>query len=258
MIRVVDLTVHYGIRPVLRGINLDFVPGQLVAILGPNGMGKSTLLSAMAGILAPVKGYVEIDGVRRRESPETELAIRKNLVVLADRPWLPKERTGREFLMGVGRLYGHDDDSLMEHVDRLLDLFALVKEAEWPIRSYSNGQQKKVAVCSALVSRAPSMILDEPFSGGLDPAGILALKRVLVRLAHEEQATIVMATPVPELLEEIADRVIILQEGRVAADGNVNDLCRGAATQTLAEALEKLVHSQTLDSLRRYFTRTTP
>ena len=70
----------------------------------------------------------------------------------------------------------------MDHVDRLLRVFELEREGDWPIQSFSNGQQKKIAICAALVTEAPVLILDEPFSGGLDPSGILALKRILQRL----------------------------------------------------------------------------
>src|SRR6266436_3190521 len=105
MISVVDVTQHYGIRPVLRHINLTIPPGSLAAVIGPNGMGKSTLLSVIAGVLTPQHGRVEIDGLHRKSSIENELAIRRLVVYLPDRPWLPKNRTGREFLLGVGRLY---------------------------------------------------------------------------------------------------------------------------------------------------------
>src|SRR5205823_8211134 len=115
-------------------------------------------------------------------SVEEELAIRRAAVYLPDRPWLPANRTGREFLLGVGRLYDIADERLMDHADRLLALFELADRADAPIRDYSSGQQKKVAICGALIADAPALLLDEPFSGGLDPSGLMALKRVLQRL----------------------------------------------------------------------------
>ena len=181
MIQVVDLTQHYGVRPVLRGISLTVATGELAVVLGANGMGKTTLLAAMAGVLAPQKGWVEIDGARRRQSPEIELAIRRRVAFLADHPWLPSNMTGREFILGVGRLYDHGEDRLVEHADRLLSVFELTREGDWPIRSYSNGQKKKIALSAAPISEAPLLLLDEPFSGGLDPAGILTLKHILRR-----------------------------------------------------------------------------
>lgn len=239
MIDVVNVTQHYGVRPVLRGVDLHIERGELVGVLGPNGMGKTTLLSVIAGVLSPQKGHVEIDGFRRRRSVEEELEIRRRVVYLPDHPWLPKNRTGREFLLGVGRLYGVEEERLLRHVDQLLTLFDLEKEGDWPIRSYSNGQQTKVAMCSALATEAPVMLLDEAFSGGLDPSGILALERVLKHLAHERGATVVMSTPVPELVEEVADRVAVLREGRVAAFDTIEGLRRETeCASPLSEVLD--------------------
>jgi ABC-2 type transport system ATP-binding protein len=254
VIHLFEVTQHYGIRPVLRDITLKIPAGRLTAIVGPNGMGKTTLLGVMAGILSPQRGYVEIDGLRRRRSEEEELAIRRRVVYQPDHPWLPTHRTGREFLLGVGRLYDIESNRLIEHVERLLTLFQLAREGDWPIRGYSNGQKKKIALASALVTEAPILLLDEPFAGGLDPAGILALRHVLRRLAAEPERTIVMAAPVPELVEETADEIIVLRDGRVAA----HDTLAGLRRQTncdgsLAEVLARLTHPQTLENVERYF-----
>ena len=217
MIELHDVTQHYGVKPILRGISLRVERGELVVILGPNGMGKTTLLGVMAGVLSPQRGEVRIDGMLRRGSVEEELAIRKMSVYLPDQPWLPAARTGREFLLAVGRLYDLDDERLMDHVPHLLDLFDLGEQADSPIRSYSAGQQKKIALCSALVTEAPVLFLDEPFSGGLDPAGLLTLKRILQHHVRRKELTIVLTSPVPELVEEIASRIIVLHHGEILA-----------------------------------------
>ncbi|HEX7379286.1 MAG TPA: ABC transporter ATP-binding protein [Pirellulales bacterium] len=254
MIRAVDLTQHYSVRPVLRGVSLDVEQGEMVTILGPNGMGKTTLLGVLAGVIQPQKGHVEINGLRRYRSPEEELQIRRLVYYLPDHPWLPKNRTGREFLFSVGQIYGLEFDRLFDHVERLLRLFDLAHEGDWPLRSYSNGQKKKLAVCAALASEAPLLLLDEPFSGGLDPAGIFALKRVLRRLAERHEATIVMTTPVPEVVEELSDRIVVLREGRVAAFETVEGLRRMAhSSGTLSEALARLLHPETLNNVAHYF-----
>ena len=256
MIRLVDVVQHYGVRPVLRGINLEIPVGQLVAIVGPNGMGKSTLLSVMAGILQPQRGYVEIDGLRRRSSPQNELAIRRRVCYLSDHPWLPKNATGREFLAAVGRIYEIDDQRLLDHIDRLLLLFDLTVEGDWPISSYSNGQQKKIALASVLVTEAPVLLLDEPFAGGLDPAGILALKRVLQRLAARDDMTVVLTTPVAEMLDEIAERILVLREGQIAVDDTPQGLRERTGEQgSLAGALEQLINPQTVENIEQYFDR---
>jgi ABC-2 type transport system ATP-binding protein len=254
MIRVVDVTHHYGVRPVLRHVNLEVQTGELVAVLGPNGMGKTTLLGVIGGVLWPLKGYVEIDGRRRRASEEDELAIRRRVAYLPDHPWLPGLRTGREFLLAVGRLYDIDDDRLMDHTERLLSLFDLHEQGDWPIRSYSNGQRKKIAICSTLVTEAPVLILDEPFAGGLDPSGILVLKRILQRWAADGKVTGIIAAPVPELVEEIAQRIVILQDGQVVAFDTLDGLRRQTGCSgSLAEVFERLVHPRAAENLQQYF-----
>ena len=217
MIKVVDVWHHYGIRPILRDVSLHVEHGELVAVMGPNGMGKSTLLALIAGILCPLKGHVEIAGLKRRSSIENEIEIRKKLVYLPDDPYLPSSSTGREFLLAVGRLYEIEDQHLMEHVDSLLELFDLEKQGNSRISSYSTGQRKKIGICSALVTEASILILDEPFSGGLDSAALLALSRILKNLADRNDVTVVMAVPVPELVEPIAHKIAIVAEGKILA-----------------------------------------
>lgn len=254
MIRVVGLTQHYGIRPVLSDITLEIPTGTLVSILGPNGMGKSTLLGVIAGVLTPQEGFVEIDGARRKQSAEAELEIRRKVIYLPDKPWLPGNRTGREFLLATASAYSIPPVRQFDHVDRLLQLFELEARGDSPIRSYSAGQQKKIALCSALITEAPVLLLDEPFSGGLDPSGILALRSVLRRLTRELGATVVMTTPVPELAEDLADQFVVIRDGVIPVAGTLEDLQSYAeCTGTLADVLERLISPRTLSNLDHYF-----
>lgn len=254
MIRVENVTQHYSVKPVLQDINLEFYPGTRTAVIGPNGMGKTTLLSVLGGVLQPQRGFVEIDGMVRRSSMEAELEIRRRCVFLPDNCWLPKNRTGREYLLGVGALYDIDATRLIDHSIRLLRLFELGTLADAPIRTYSAGQRKKICLCSALITEAPILLLDEPFSGGLDPAGILALKYVLERLAVDEQRTIVVTTPVPELVQEIADRIIVVKQGRIVLDGTFEDLRRAAGGNgTLDDILERVIFPETMEYIEQYF-----
>ncbi len=257
MIDVVDVTCHYGVRPVLRSLNLRIECGEVVALMGPNGTGKSTLMSVMAGTLAPLKGHVEIDGRRRRSSVENETAIRRKVAFLATDPYLPLMRTGREWLLAVGRLYGVDDERLMENVGRLLSLFDLKDREDSTIASYSTGQKKKIAVCAVLATEAPVLLLDEPFSGGLDPSGILALKRILQRITQRGGATVVMATPVPELVEELATRIIMMRDGQISTDDTLAGLrAKMGATATLCDIYGQLTDPEINQKIERYFEGT--
>jgi len=256
VINLTGVTHHYGVRPVLRDVTLHVKEGELVAVMGPNGMGKSTLLGVVAGVLCPLKGNVQIAGLARRSTVANECSIRQQVAYLPDHPWLPKNMTGREYLNAVGRLYDVDIERLMEHVVRLLSLFDLTAQADSPIRVYSNGQQKKIALCGTLATEARVLVLDEPFTGGLDPSAIMALRRVLERLASRKDVTVLMATQIPELAQALAHRVAVLRNGTIVAYDSVNALreqtqCSGS----LGDILERMIHPESLERIDRYFER---
>jgi len=256
MINVVDVSHHYGVRPVLSHVNFRVPTGQLVAVMGPNGVGKTTLLGIIAGIMAPAKGHVEINGLRRRAGEDVELKIRKQVAYLPDHPWLPEFMTTREWLLAVGQLYDIESDRLMDHIDRLLDLFQLTEKGDSPIRTCSNGQKKKIAICGTLVTEAPVLVLDEPFTGGLDPAAGLALRRVLKHMADTGAATIFMASQIPELVEQMAHQIMVLSGTHVLAYDTMDGLrAKTGCAGGLPEVFEKLVHPETLAHIENYFNR---
>jgi ABC-type multidrug transport system ATPase subunit len=256
MIKVIDVSHHYGLRPVLSHISMDIAEGQVVAVMGPNGVGKSTLLNVIAGILAPAKGHVEINGLTRRADAETELKIRKQMAYLPDHPWLPEFMTAREWLLAVGQLYDIDSERLMDHISRLLELFQLFDKGEAPIRTCSNGQKKKVAICGALVTEAPILVLDEPYTGGLDPSAILAFSRVLKLLAERDGRTVVMASQIAEMVGPLAHRIAIIDGTRLLAYDTLDGLrAKTGWAGSLPEVFEKLVHPRSAEEIESYFNR---
>jgi ABC-type multidrug transport system ATPase subunit len=253
MIRLANVTQYYGARPILRNLSLDVLTGEVLAVMGPNGTGKSTLLQVAAGLLWPLEGYIEIAGMRRRSTAETELAIRKQVVYLSADAWLPARSVVKEFLIAVGRIYGHDDKRLLDHADKLLTVFNLTEQAYTPIAKLSTGQRKKAALCSAFIAETPILILDEPFSGGLDPSGILALRKVLTHMASRDDITALIATPVPELVEQFAEKVAVMHDGEIiAVDTPAAIKVRYGSAGSLEEALERVLEPRTLEHVDDY------
>src|SRR3954464_15707224 len=125
MLRAAQLTHYYNVTPVLEDINLEVPEGQCVALLGPNGIGKTTLLNILAGVVFPTFGHVEINGLRRRGSVDEELAIRRECVFLPDDCWLPPDRAGADWRLAVGRVYGVPNERLFQRAKSLIDVFNL-------------------------------------------------------------------------------------------------------------------------------------
>ena len=253
MIQVSGVFHHFGLRPVLIDVNLTVESGRTLAIIGPNGMGKTTLLNIMAGVLSPAEGMVWINGLQRRSSAEYELLIRKRTMYLPAEIWIPHGITGRDLVLGVGETWGVDNRRLFDHTDRLLKVFQMDRIADAAVSGYSSGQKKKIGLCAALVSDASILLLDEPFSGGLDPAGLTAMKEILKHLTSCQDRTVVLTSPVPELVEEVADDVLILDGGRVLKHAPVRDVIRDSGAVTLNEALRKLIFPETEGELQEYF-----
>lgn len=253
LIQLDGVTFHYGLRPLLRDVSLSVGRGELVVLMGPNGMGKSTILSIMAGAITPLKGRVIVDGLVRRSTPENELAVRQRVAYLPDHPWVPLTMTGREYVVGVGRLYGVDDDTLFGHAERLFDLFQLTEKADSVIGAYSTGQKKKICLAAVLATDAPILLLDEPFSGGLDPEALFSMRRVLQYLAERKDRTVVMTTPVPELVEGLAHRIALIDKGAIAVYGTPAELMAQTGAATLEEVFTKGWGHDSGSRIDRYF-----
>lgn len=253
MIQADNIFHHYGSKAVLNGPSIEVSRGEIVVIMGPNGMGKSTLLACLGGVQPPQGGRVLIDGEPRYQDEAIELRIREKVVYLPDSPWAPPARTCRQWAVAVGLLYRTDERFVLQHVDALINLFEMEKVADSPIESYSAGQKKKASLITALAPDTPILIMDEPFSGGLDPTGLFAIKRVLTLRARKKNNAVLIATPTPELVEEVADRIVILRDGTIPAQGTLQELRQLSGTAESLEAVyERLSSSHFMERLQNY------
>lgn len=211
----------YGDREALRNLDLAVNAGEMVALLGPNGGGKSTLFRILATLLRPTTGTARILGHDVREQPAR---VRRAIGVAFQSPSLDPHLTVRENMRHQGHLYGMRGSGLAERIEQLVAAFGIQDRLGDRVGTLSGGLARRVDLAKVLLHRPPLILLDEP-STGLDPtvrAGLLEL----LRTTRDEHGTTVFLTT--HLLEEAAqcDSVVIVDRGRLVADGSPGDLVR--------------------------------
>jgi len=219
MIELTSLTKRYGRFTAVDGINLTIPKGELYGFLGPNGAGKTTTMRMIAGILQPTSGTVKISGIDIQKDP---LVAKSRLGFIPDRPFVYDKLTGVEFLRFVAGLYGMGGKEVEDQIDELLGLFELAPWKHELTESYSHGMRQKLIISSALVHRPEVIVVDEPMIG-LDPKSARLLKDLL-REFVTGGGTVLMSTHTLEIAEAMCDRIAIVQAGRIAAAGTMEDL----------------------------------
>ena len=248
-----DLWIHYGVRPILSRVSFEIREGDCTAIIGPNASGKTTLLAALAGLLSPQHGTIEVFGLPRRTTVEDELRIRRRVCYLPMGPFGPMHLTVRQGWLAIAELYQRDMAEAFDQVERLAAAFGLAASLDSPTHSLSTGQQRKTQIAGAIMSDAELLLLDEPFSGGLDPAGIRALKSILRHLVRERGRTVVFTIPVPELIEDLADQLIVLSDRQIVIDASPSDvMAQVPGVRTLSDALARLAFAEVDDDVEAY------
>jgi ABC-type multidrug transport system ATPase subunit len=210
LIKVEAITKRFDGQVVLDRLSLDVALGEVFAILGVNGAGKTTLLKCLVGLYVPVEGTITIDGLDRRAD---HLAIRRFTAWLADQPLVYTRFTGRQWLELVADIYDIPVEKRDAQVAELLALFDLDAMADRTVAHYSNGQYKKLALAATLVTNARLYLMDEPFTGEVDPPGLAAFKEVVRGLGRRGDRTVVFSTQVVDIAEKVATRIGILHGG---------------------------------------------
>ncbi len=208
MITIAGLTRSYGLRPVLRGVDLTARAGTITAIFGPNGTGKSTLLRVLATLIRPDAGTVSVAGCAL---PEQSEAARGLIGAVLHGPLLYSELNADENLRFYARLY--DLPAPTARIDALLERVGLTRRRRDPVRVYSRGMQQRLAVARALLHQPQVLLLDEPYTG-LDPAGTALLDAVLREQAQSGAAVVLTSHDLEHGLA-LADQVVVLARGRV-------------------------------------------
>ena len=219
MLEVKKLSGGYANIPVLKDVSFQVADGELVGLIGLNGAGKSTTIKEIIGLLTPYQGQILIDGQTIQDRAE---AYRKKIGFIPETPSLYEELTLKEHLEVVALAYDLDWDAAFERADKLLKLFRLEEKLDWFPVHFSKGMKQKVMIICAFMVQPSLLIVDEPFLG-LDPVAI----QDLIDLLEEEKkrgTSILMSTHVLDSAEKMCDRFVILHQGQVLADGNLDQL----------------------------------
>lgn len=225
MILLEGVTKKFGSFTAVEDMNLEVEAGELFGFLGPNGAGKTTTIKMITGLLQPTSGRLAVAGFDLSEQPEE---AKRRLGYIPDRPFLYEKLTADEFLAFIGGLWEIDDKAVARRSDMLLELFELVDWRDELIESYSHGMRQKLVVAAALMHEPEVIVVDEPMVG-LDPKSIRLVKDIFRKFCARGK-TVFMSTHTLAIAEETCTRVAIIQDGRISAQGTMEDLRRLSKT----------------------------
>jgi ABC-2 type transport system ATP-binding protein len=219
VIEVEGLRKAYGSNQVLKGIDFKIERGTMLALLGPNGAGKTTTVRILSTLLPFDEGNVHIEGNDVRDDADE---VRSVIGLTGQSAAVDELLTGRENLVMMGRLYRLTPASAKARAEELLEDFALVEAADRPAKTYSGGMRRRLDLAVSLIATPPVIFLDEPTTG-LDPRSRIAMWEIINKL-KAKGTTILLTTQYLEEADQLADRIIVIDGGKVIADGTAKEL----------------------------------
>lgn len=244
MIELHDITKTYGIKTAVAGLNLQVARGELFAFLGPNGAGKTTTIKLMCGLLFPTAGRVSIGGFDMQRDGDK---ARQLISYVPDQPYLYEKLTGREFLQFIADMYGLSPEHGRRRLEEMIDVFSLGEFVDNLTEGYSHGMKQRTVFAAALLHEPKVLIVDEP-TVGLDPRSVRLLKDLL-RQEARRGATVFLSTHSLDVAQELADRIGIVERGRLISCGPLEALRKQASLDgSLEEVFLKLTEEAALDA----------
>jgi sodium transport system ATP-binding protein len=241
MIAIERLAKAFGKRRdvhAVRDVTLDAPNGAITGLLGPNGAGKTTLLRMIATLVIPDDGRAEVDGL---DVVADRYAVRARIGVLSDARGLYPRLTARENVRYYGALHGLSGAPLDDRIDALFATLGLAPIAERRTAGFSQGEKMKVAIARALVHDPDTILLDEP-TNGLDIMSVRTLRAEL-RALRAQGKCLLFSSHVMQEVAALCDRIVVLSQGRVVAEGTAPELIARAGTAGLEDAFVALLGS---------------
>ena len=234
---VTALSKRFGDKQAVDRLDLTVRAGELYALLGPNGAGKTTTLRMVTGLLKPDEGGISVFGADLRADPA---AAKRQVAWLPDEPMLYDKLTALEYLSFVAGLWGVEAAAARTRAEELLRWLDLWDERDQRCESFSRGMKQKTALAGALIHEPRLLILDEPLTG-LD-AGAARQVKDLLQQKVRDGAAVILTTHILEVAERLADRIGIIQNGRLLAEGTLEQLqARAGEGRTLEDVFLRLV-----------------
>ena len=219
-ISIEKLSKHFEALKAVDGISLSVHEGEVFALLGPNGAGKTTTISMLTGLLAPTSGHATVAGFDVQKEP---LKVRQQIGVVFQQPSVDDLLSGRENLDMHALLYNVPAKGRKERIDDMISLVGLTSRQHAKIREYSGGMRKRLEIARGILHHPKVLFLDEPTTG-LDPQTRQHIWEYIKKMSKREGTTIVFTTHYLEEAEQFAERVAIIDHGKIIAVGTPHDL----------------------------------
>lgn len=233
MIETMELTKVFNEFTAVRNLSFQVNPGEIYGLLGPNGSGKTTTMRMLLGLLQPTAGSARISGHDIREEI---VAAKRVMGYVPEEPVLPERLTGWEYINYISDIWRvprgpeREDD-----IQELMNLLDISDASDDLIETYSKGMSRKISLVAALIHKPKVLILDE-LQAGIDPRGAATMKEILNGL-RERGATILMSTHILEIAERMCDRIGIINDGELIAEGTMEELRMKAKGQSSLEEI---------------------
>jgi len=249
VVETTDLSKFYdGIKAVER-LNLRIKEGEIYGLLGPNGAGKTTTILMLLGLTEPTSGKALVYGYNSTTEP---LKVKRVTGYLPENVGFYEDLTARETLRYIARLNGIPDKRSSSRIDELLKVVGLQEVADWEVGKFSRGMRQRLGIAAVLVKDPKFVILDEPTSG-IDPEGARHILELIRKMSREQNITVLLSSHLLYQVQRICDRVGIVSEGHLVAEGSVDQLGREMAGESRAvlEVQVEDLKPELLDSIRR-------
>jgi len=243
IISIKNLRKSYGSKLVLKGIDLDIYPGQVIGYIGPNGAGKSTTVKILCGLIGDYEGTVTVKGLNLKDNTT---AIKSVIGYIPELAELYDVLTPAEFLHLMGSLYSMNEALVTDRMTRMLTAFSLQGNINDRMDTFSKGMKQKVLITSGLLHNPDIIILDEPLSG-LDANSVIIIKDLISKLAKEGK-TIFYCSHMMDVVEKVSDRIVLINEGQVIANGSFEELRQQQGNESLEKIFAHLTAKENLDN----------